>query len=223
MRRVLFWRHGQTSWNKAGRFQGQTDIELDAVGHEQARRAGELLASLRPQAILSSDLLRARQTASYLAEATGLTPGTDARLRETFAGDWEGLTFAQIDERFPRDSEAWKAGAVNTRPGGGESREEVGARVSDAVTEAVQPLGSDALLVVVTHGGAVRSGLAALLNLPEKYWGVLSGTANCHWSVIEEHRGAFWGGSDGTGGQLSWRLTEHNAGSLPEPVLAPEG
>ncbi|NYE94494.1 putative phosphoglycerate mutase [Psychromicrobium silvestre] len=212
MRRVLFWRHGQTSWNGAGRFQGQTDIPLDLVGHEQARRAAELLAGLRPDAILSSDLGRTRQTAGYLGEAVGLTPGVDTRLRETYAGAWEGLTFAQIDEQFPQESAAWKTGAVEVRPGGGENRLEVGSRVAEAVSQAVSELDDDGLLIVVTHGGAIRSGLVAMLELPTEYWGILSGAGNCHWSVIEEQASG-----------LNWRLTEHNAGSLPEPVVLQEG
>ncbi|AJT41126.1 histidine phosphatase family protein [Psychromicrobium lacuslunae] len=212
MSRVLFWRHGQTAWNQAGRFQGQTDIALDEVGHEQARRAAKLLASLAPTAILSSDLQRTQQTAGYLAAATSLTPHTDARLRETYAGSWEGLSFAQIDAQFPQESQAWKTGAVDVRPGGGETRLEVGARVSAAVNEAVAGLAAEELLIVVTHGGAIRSGLSALLQLPTDFWGVLSGAANCQWSVLEEHQGP-----------LRWRLTEHNAGSLPEPVVLQEG
>lgn len=212
MRRVLFWRHGQTSWNLAGRFQGQTDIPLDEVGHEQARRAAELLASLKPAAIVSSDLQRTRQTAEYLAVATSLSPRADARLRETYAGAWEGLTFAQIDRQFPAESGAWKAGAVDLRPGGGETRLEVGLRVAAAVSESVATLEAGELLVVVTHGGAIRSGLSAILQLPKEYWSLLSGAANCHWSVIEEQHDA-----------LPWRLTEHNAGSLPEAVVLQEG
>lgn len=210
-RRLLFWRHGRTEWNLAGRFQGQIDIPLDEVGREQAKQAARLLAVLEPAAIISSDLCRARETASFLAETTGLVPRADARLRETFAGSWEGLTFAEIDERFPVESALWKSGAVGVRPGGGESRAVVGARMAAAVLEEAEDLATNGLLVIVTHGGSTRSGLAQLLGLPTEYWGVLSGLANCHWSVLEEHP------EPG-----KWRLTEHNAGSLPEPVVQQE-
>ncbi|MBQ1443694.1 MAG: histidine phosphatase family protein [Renibacterium sp.] len=212
MRRLLFWRHGRTEWNLAGRFQGQTDIGLDDVGREQARRSAALLAGLRPSAIVSSDLSRTRETAGYLAEQTGLVPTLDPRLRETFAGRWEGLTFTEIDQAFPDESAAWKSGTVHVRPGGGESRFEVGERVAAGTLAATAGVRPDGLLVVVTHGGAARSGLASLLGLPSEYWGAISGLANCHWSVLEEH--------DAPGG---WRLTEHNAGSLPEPVVGQEG
>lgn len=212
MRRLLFWRHGRTEWNLAGRFQGQTDIALDGVGREQARRAAELLAGLKPSAIITSDLSRTRETASFLAEQTGIVPTVDRRLRETFAGRWEGMTFTEIDDVFPEESIAWKSGAVDVRPGGGETRSEVGERVRAATMEAAEQLDSDGLLVVVTHGGATRSGLAELLGLPAAYWGAISGLANCHWSVLEAH--------PAPGG---WRLTEHNAGSLPEPLVGQEG
>lgn len=212
MKRLLFWRHGRTEWNAAGRFQGQTDIALDDVGQEQARRAAALLAGLKPAAIISSDLSRTRDTAAALADLTGLVPALDSRLRETYAGRWEGLSFAQIDELFPAESTAWKSGAVQVQPGGGETRLEVGRRVAAAALDAAAGMDPNGLLVVVTHGGATRSGLAQLLGLPEKYWAVLSGLANCHWSVLEEH--------DTPGG---WRLAEHNAGSLPEPMVSQEG
>src|ERR1035437_598375 len=71
--RLLLWRHGQTQWNVEGRFQGQSDIPLDAVGHQQAERAARLLAALRPDVIISSDLGRALATAAPLARLTGLT------------------------------------------------------------------------------------------------------------------------------------------------------
>lgn len=212
MKRVLYLRHGRTEWNASGRFQGQADIPLDDVGKLEAQRAATLLAELKPEIILSSDLSRARETASYLATAVGLTPGVDARLRETFAGSWEGSSFAEIDLAFPEESAQWKSGAVDVRPGGGETRAEVGERMVEVVLSAVEDLSNDGLLVVVTHGGAARSGLAKILGLAPESWGILSGLANCHWSVIEER-------SELAG----WRLTEHNAGSLPEPPVQQEG
>src|SRR5258705_9125427 len=80
--RLVLWRHGQTPWNVQGRFQGQTDIQLDEVGVEQAERAARLLAALRPDAIISSDLSRALATAAPLSRLTGLTGTTDKDLRE---------------------------------------------------------------------------------------------------------------------------------------------
>ena len=80
-RRVIFWRHGRTEWNHAGRFQGQEDIDLDATGREQALRAAEVLETRHPSSIISSDLRRAADTAAALADLTGLLVSYDERLR----------------------------------------------------------------------------------------------------------------------------------------------
>ena len=109
-RRVVLWRHGQTAWNLEDRFQGHTDVELDAVGRDQAARAARLLAALKPHAIVSSDLLRARATAESLARLADLPVRDDVRLRETFGGTWQGLT---VDEIRALDADAysrWRAG-----------------------------------------------------------------------------------------------------------------
>ena len=84
MRRLVIWRHGRTTWNAEHRFQGQSDVPLDAVGVEQARRAAVELAALKPSVIVSSDLQRARDTAAALAAVTGLEVNLDRRLRETY-------------------------------------------------------------------------------------------------------------------------------------------
>lgn len=215
-RRIVFWRHGRTSWNSAGRFQGQEDIALDEVGVEQAASAAALLAAIGPTRIVSSDLRRARGTAAPLAALTGLPVTEDPRLRETHAGDWQGLTFAEINEKFPEEAAAWSSGAVQARPGGGENRLEVGERMSAAVLDAAAEIEPDGTLVVTTHGGAARVGIAQLLGLPHEHWGVLSGLSNCNWSLLEELDAR-------EGGALQWRLVEHNADTLPQPVTVQEG
>ncbi|MEL0148250.1 MAG: histidine phosphatase family protein, partial [Actinomycetota bacterium] len=98
-RQIILWRHGRTSWNAERRFQGQSDIELDDEGRAQAERAAELLAYLEPDRIIASDLARAWATAQALSARTGVQVRADARLRETFAGEWEGLSRAELLER----------------------------------------------------------------------------------------------------------------------------
>lgn len=215
-RKVVFWRHGRTSWNSAGRFQGQEDIALDEVGRQQAASAAALLAAIGPTRIISSDLERARHTAEALARVTGLSVAEDPRLRETHAGAWQGMTFAEINATYPDEAASWSSGAVHVRPGGGESRLEVSERMSAAVLEAVSRLDDGGTLVVATHGGAARVGIASLLGLPHDHWGVLSGLANCNWSLLEETDSA-------ENPLVNWRLTEHNAGTLPQPVTVQEG
>ncbi|MBC3991496.1 histidine phosphatase family protein, partial [Streptomyces sp. AC563] len=109
-RRIVLWRHGQTAWNLERRFQGSTDIELTETGVAQARRAARLLAALNPDAIIASDLRRAAATAAELAALTGLEVTHDPALRETYAGQWQGLTHDEIMARFGDQYTAWKRG-----------------------------------------------------------------------------------------------------------------
>jgi broad specificity phosphatase PhoE len=198
--RLVLWRHGQTPWNIQGRFQGQTDIQLDEVGMEQAERAARLLAALRPDAIIASDLSRALATAAPLARLTGLTVTTDKDLRERHGGAWEGLTDVEIRTRYPEEHAKWA-------PPEGETSVTVANRAGSALERIADSLQPGSLAVVVSHGAALRLGAARLLGLPEDLWGAIGPLANCAWSVVSRrHR--------------HWRLVEHNAGTLPEPVLS---
>ncbi len=208
-RRVLLLRHGRTKWNVHGRFQGQSDIDLDQIGRAQAERAAIEVAALAPTALVCSDLRRAQDTAAPLARRTGLVVSVDPRLRETFAGGWEGLTAAEIQEKFGDQRAAWRRGEL-VRPGGtGEYRHEVGDRVAAAVTEHAAALPADGLLLVVTHGGAMSAGVPTLLGVPRELWPIMSGVPNCHWTVLQEY-------------QSRWILLEHAAFSLPQPIIGDE-
>jgi glucosyl-3-phosphoglycerate phosphatase len=198
--RLVLWRHGQTSWNVEGRFQGQSDIPLDEVGVAQAERAARLLAALRPNVIISSDLGRAMATAAPLARITGLSVLYDKDLRERHGGAWEGLTDVQIRTRYPVEHSQWL-------PPGGESSITVADRARSAMERIADSLAPGSLAVVVSHGAAIRLGAARLLGLPEDLWGMIGPLSNCSWSVVSRRN-------------RRWRLIEHNAGTLPEPVLS---
>ncbi|MFF5424625.1 MULTISPECIES: histidine phosphatase family protein [unclassified Streptomyces] len=204
-RRIVLWRHGQTSWNLERRFQGSTDIELTETGVAQARRAARLLAALGPDAIVASDLKRAAATAAELAAITGHTVAHDSALRETYAGEWQGLTHEEIVERYGEQYAAWKRGEP-VRRGGGELETEVADRAAPVVLEHADKLPDGGTLVVVSHGGTIRTTIGRLLGLEARHWESLGGLTNCCWSVLGE-------------GARGWRLLEHNAGTLPEPVL----
>ncbi|THA60034.1 histidine phosphatase family protein [Streptomyces sp. A0958] len=204
-RRIVLWRHGQTAWNLERRFQGSTDIELTESGVAQARRAARLLASLKPDAIVASDLRRAAATAAELAAVTGLDVAYDPALRETYAGAWQGLTHEEIVERYGEQYAAWKRGEP-VRRGGGELETEVADRAAPVVLGQAEKLPDDGTLVVVSHGGTIRTTIGRLLGLEAHHWEGLGGLSNCCWSVLGE-------------GARGWRLLEHNAGTLPEPVL----
>jgi probable phosphoglycerate mutase len=203
--RVVLWRHGQTIWNAERRYQGHTDIPLDETGQAQAVRAARLLAALGPQAIISSDLSRAAETAQALGEVTGIPVRHDRRLRERSGGDWEGLTNDEIRAKYPVEWAAWN-------PPHGEAEELVADRFVRAVTEAVDPLPEAGTLVVASHGSAIRAGLGRLLHLPQESWRMLGPVQNCSWSVIAPAPSGWE--------YAGWRLLEHNAGTLPVPVLS---
>ena len=219
-RRIVFWRHGRTDWNAAGRFQGQTDIPLNEEGVRQAKHAARLLAAMGPTAIVTSDLQRTRATAEALGSETGLPVAVDSGLRETNAGRWQGQTFDEIRGGDGDLLARWEDGAVDVPAGGAETRLDVAARTRGAVERALGELGDSGTLVVVSHGGAIRVALAELLGLPHSLWGALSGLSNCNWSVLEERRASPDQCSDGA---ARWRLGEHNAGTLLVPVPVVEG
>lgn len=192
------------------RFQGQTDIPLDDVGTAQADRAAAMLATLSPSIIISSDLVRAHQTAQALAQRVGIAITTDQRLRETFAGDWEGLTREVLEAHYGAELAAWSAFS-DVRPGGhGETRIEVADRMEAAVVAALSGLEAGQTMVVATHGGAARTAIGRLLALPHDSWGALGVLTNCSWSVLVENV---------SGHGAPWRLQEYNAGTLPESAL----
>jgi probable phosphoglycerate mutase len=204
-RRIILWRHGQTSWNVERRFQGTTDVELTETGVAQARRAARLLVHLKPDAIVASDLTRAASTAAELAALTGLEVTLEEGLRETYAGVWQGLTHDEIIARYGEQYAAWKRGEP-VRRGGGELETEVADRAAPVVLRHAEKLSEDGTLVVVSHGGTIRTTIGRLLGLEPHSWESLGGLTNCCWSVLGE-------------GARGWRLLEHNAGTLPEPVL----
>ncbi|TKK87928.1 histidine phosphatase family protein [Herbidospora galbida] len=197
-RRIVCLRHGQTLWNVEHRFQGHTDIPLDETGVAQAARSASLLAALRPTKIVSSDLSRAHDTALALGRVTGLPVTVDKELRERGGGEWEGLTSDVMAARWPAEYAAFE-------PPGGETEVEVATRVSAAILRWVEEIDDDGLLVVVSHGAALRLGMLSVLGLPRELWHTLGGLGNCSWSLLKQ-------------GRKGWRLGEHNAGTLPEPV-----
>ncbi len=214
-RRIVLWRHGRTAWNAGRRFQGQTDVPLDEVGIEQAARAAELLTGLRPDRIVCSDLVRAQQTAEALGALVGMPVHPDSRLRETFAGEWEGLTRGELEARFGDELARWSAGS-QVRPGGGETRVEVAERMVAAIDDALAAVGPGQTLIVATHGGSARAAIGALLELPPDHWASLGVLSNCAWSVLVENVAPEGQQAYGP----AWRLQEYNAGTLPVPALA---
>jgi 2,3-bisphosphoglycerate-dependent phosphoglycerate mutase len=152
--RILAIRHGQTAWNADARIQGHTDIELDALGQWQARRLAAALAGEELHAVYSSDLLRARQTAAPLAECADLELRLDAGLRERAFGEFEGLSFAQIEQRWPDQAARWRRRDRDFGARGGEVLHHFRERVVAAVARLAQAHRGQNI-VLLTHGGVL--------------------------------------------------------------------
>ena len=154
-RTLIVLRHGRTAWNASGRFQGQADPPLDAVGRRQARAAAARLARMRPWGVITSDLRRARQTAAAVGAACNTPVREDPALREVDLGAWEGLDEKAAARLFPVEHASWRRGE-DVRRGGGETLAEAGARVAVAIMAAVAECPPGDVLVVVSHGLVLR-------------------------------------------------------------------
>lgn len=178
--RILAIRHGQTAWNADSRIQGHTDIGLDGVGAWQAGRLAQALADQDIHAIYSSDLLRARQTAQPLAVCTGLAAQIDVGLRERAFGEFEGLSFAQIEQRWPDQAARWRRRDPEFGARGGEVLRDFRSRVVATVTRlALAHRGQS--IALVTHGGVLdllyREATRLALDAP-RTWQVANASVN---------------------------------------------
>ena len=164
-------RHGVTVWGEGGRIQGHSDAPLSEEGRRQAETAARRLRALGPfDALYSSDLGRALETARAVAREVGLPVSTDRRLRELHFGQFEGLTAEEAELLDPRAFRAWREDPVRNRPPGGETLQSLLSRVSEFVEEAGRrhPEGK---VVAVSHGGPIRAAVILALGLElESSW-----------------------------------------------------
>lgn len=154
--RILLVRHGETAWNADGRIQGHLDQPLSPIGHRQAARLAHSLAGVEPlDAIYSSDLARAMQTAQPTGASTGVVVQADPQLRERHFGQFQGLRFAQIQADWPDAAERWRTRDPHwVPPEGGESLLQLRARILAAVDAlAARHLGQH--IGIFTHGGVL--------------------------------------------------------------------
>ncbi len=149
-------RHGQTDWNREGRFQGSVDIALNENGLGQAREIAERLKEVKFQAIYSSPLQRARQTAQMIAEKNGKKVHFDSRLSEISMGEWEGMLYQDICREYPEEINERRVNPLYARAPGGETAVQVAERMKQAVDEIVlkHPHGP---VLIVSHGLALSA------------------------------------------------------------------
>jgi broad specificity phosphatase PhoE len=174
MTRFYLVRHGATEWNINKRAQGQADVPLTAEGRVQADEAAERLAKVHLDAVYSSDLSRARDTAEEIAKPHDLDVIEDPDLREIDQGDWTGLTTDEIRERWP---DRWgPARHYNARPGG-ESPQQVRTRALAAL-ERIAEKHPDGEVAIVSHGGTIRWISAEALGYDDKRSARIRGLGN---------------------------------------------
>ncbi len=161
LKRVYLIRHGETEWNTNGRWQGILPVGLNEAGHEQARRLAMYLKDEPIATVYTSDLSRALETAEILAQALGVEVRSDRRWRELNIGVFQGLTVAQIQQRYPEEYVAFISNPLDYVVTGGESRKEFQSRVMSAFAEAVEESGPRQI-AVVTHIGVLRTLFGAL-------------------------------------------------------------
>src|SRR6478736_4181734 len=149
---LILIRHGETDWNRELRFQGHIDVPLNDMGHEQARRLGLRLAGEPVQQLVSSDLMRAQQTAAPAARQLGLEILTTVSLREQNFGIVEGMRADEIQARHPRAWEDWLQFREDHAMPEGESPRQFHARIIEALGR-IATENTGQRLLVVTHGG----------------------------------------------------------------------
>lgn len=152
--RLLLVRHGQTDWNLEGRWQGSSEVPLNATGREEVERIAADLVLRRIDAVYSSPLSRSLDTARAIAQRQGLEVWPDARLREIGLGRWEGMLSGQIAGEYPALHRQWCVDPRPVRPPGGETIREVHDRVVAAVEE-IAYRHSGGVLCLVTHKTAI--------------------------------------------------------------------
>jgi len=170
MTRLLLVRHGETVWNADAVYRGRSEIPLSETGKRQAHLTGRSLAGEGVTALMSSPLVRARETAEAIAEATGVAVEIDNDLTDLDCGEWEGLTDAQVKERYPDVRRTWLATPQLVRLPGGEALDEVTGRVLPVLERVLSAPGT---VVFVSHRVVHKVAICALLGLDNShFWDV---------------------------------------------------
>ena len=160
---IVLVRHGETDWNRENRFQGHANPPLNEAGREQVRALAEKLRSEKFAALYTSPLRRAAETAAILGAELGLTPIEHASLMEVDVGSWSGLTRTEIEARFPAAFARWLGYGHGWEDG--ETYDELGERVVAGLSS-IGAKHPDEAVLAVTHGGPIRSALAAAEGIP---------------------------------------------------------
>ena len=169
MSRLLLVRHGDIATDNTERFWGQTDITLNETGILQMEHLAERLSGEPIDEIYSSDLSRAFKSAEIIASRHNLTITTSEKLREIHFGDIEGLTFEDVDRRYPELSKSWSDNDLQFRFPNGESLAELEQRITGFLAD-IALFNRDRTILIVSHGGLLRMLICHVLGLDLKHW-----------------------------------------------------
>ena len=165
-----FIRHGQTIWNESGRYQGTTDVTLSELGYEQAKKTAERFKDIHLDGIISSTLDRAFQTAKSINQFHQLEIEKNDLLQELHFGEWEGLTYEEIETKWPGMIDEMYHHPENLRLPHGESFTDMQNRAMKMMNDIIGR-GDDKTYVIVSHGAAIRTMICGLLGISlEKSW-----------------------------------------------------
>lgn len=171
MTQIYLVRHGETDWNAAQRFQGQSDVPLNENGRQQASQIAQRLAKEEIDAMYASDLSRAWETVEAIAQRHACPLMAESRLRESDFGDWEGCTYPEIQARDPEAVQAWHEDLANFIPPGGESLPQFAQRIKAAYQDIIRQHNEEETILLVAHGGSLQILIAHLLGLdPAQFW-----------------------------------------------------
>lgn len=208
-------RHGETADNAGRVFQGQAGRGLNRLGRAQAARLAERIRRAPPAIIVASDLERAVETARVVSEACGVDLELDPGLREVDVGAWTGRSYEEVSGLYPEEWAAWQSG-LDVRRGGGETYAELSERIDGAIGGIAARWGEGAerersvrRILVVSHGGAIKSWIARLLGLSAEGLRALGGVANASITAVERD-------AAGRHRLHSWNDTAHLEGLVAE-------
>lgn len=169
MARWIIVRHGETDWNKSGKLQGQTNTMLSAGGRVQVAALRERLRGVKLDAVYTSDLARCIETATLVIQGRTLSPEPTTLLRELAYGEWEGLTWAEVQERDPESYDQWLRLDPNFEPPGGETIAALMER-AEGFAARVRDTGAEGTTLIVAHGGSIRALVLHLLGHNESHF-----------------------------------------------------
>ena len=164
--KIYLVRHGETQWNKLGKFQGQVDVALNQRGLAQAGDAARAALTWRPAALYSSPLRRTMQVAEEVSRKVGLPVTVDPRLMELDLGELEGATNQQMREEWAQVYRSWREDPGATVMPGGESMVQLRERVWQSLLEVEETHWEDEAVLVVSHNFAIRCIISQLLGIP---------------------------------------------------------